>query len=186
MKVICLLGSPRLHGNSATIARLFLDTAQKIGAEIQTFVLHQLDYRGCTSCNACKNQLDRCQVKDDLTPVLEAIYETDVLVITTPVYFSGPNYKVCSLLERTYSYFTADWSSRLPPGKKLVYIQAQSQPENKHKDTYSRYDQHFQRLGFGDQDRYFIQAPGVDRPDDVKERKNILKLAEETARKVFA
>jgi multimeric flavodoxin WrbA len=186
MKIICLLGSPRLQGNSTTIARRFLDTAQKMGAEVQTFVLHQLDFRGCTSCNACKNKLDRCRAKDDLTPVLEALYETDVLVITTPVYFSGPNYKVCSLLERTYSYFAADWTCRLPPGKKLVYIQAQSQPKNEHKDAYSRYDQHFQRLGFGDQDRYFIHAFAVDRPDDIKTRDDILQLAEETARKVCA
>src|SRR4030067_2638916 len=86
MKIVCVLGSPRLKGNSALLARRFCDTAQKLGAEIQTYALNQLNYRGCQACMTCKTKLDRCVLKDDLTEVLEAVREADVLVMATPIY----------------------------------------------------------------------------------------------------
>jgi len=37
MRIICLLGSPRVKGNSAALAKRFCETAEKLGAKIQTF-----------------------------------------------------------------------------------------------------------------------------------------------------
>ncbi len=54
MKIIAVLGSPRSNGNSAFIARHFLETARKLGAETQSFALNTLTYRGCQACRACK------------------------------------------------------------------------------------------------------------------------------------
>ncbi|MGD9505996.1 MAG: flavodoxin family protein [Syntrophobacteraceae bacterium] len=54
MKIICLLGSPRKNGNSAAIAERFCETAKKSGAEVQTFALNELNFRGCQACMACK------------------------------------------------------------------------------------------------------------------------------------
>ncbi len=87
MKIISLLGSPREHGNSSIIASRFCDKAQKLGAQIQTFSLNKLDFRGCQACMACKTKLDKCALEDDLTEVLEAVRQTDVLVLASPVYF---------------------------------------------------------------------------------------------------
>ena len=47
MKIVSLLGSPRTGGNSATITRHFLNTAQKMGAEVCSYELNRLTYRGC-------------------------------------------------------------------------------------------------------------------------------------------
>jgi multimeric flavodoxin WrbA len=87
MKIVSLLGSPRVNGNSAMIARRFCETAEKHGAEVTTYVLNDLQYRGCQGCFLCKTKLDRCALKDDLTAVLDAIRETDVVVLASPVYF---------------------------------------------------------------------------------------------------
>ncbi len=52
MKIACVLGSPRNDANSSILARRFCDTAQKLGGEVETFVLNDLQYRGCQGCMA--------------------------------------------------------------------------------------------------------------------------------------
>ena len=46
MKIICLLGSPRKSGNSATVAARLMARAGLLGAEVETICLNDLDYRG--------------------------------------------------------------------------------------------------------------------------------------------
>jgi multimeric flavodoxin WrbA len=87
MKIVCLLGSPRSEGNSATIARRFLEAAESLGAESRTFELNRLAYRGCQGCYACKTSLDRCVVNDDLTEVLQAVKDADVVIYASGVHY---------------------------------------------------------------------------------------------------
>ena len=85
MKIVCLLGSPRPKGNSAAMASKFCETAQSLGAEVTTFALNKLKYRGCQACMTCKTKLDKCVLKDDLAEVLDAIRNAEVLVLATPI-----------------------------------------------------------------------------------------------------
>ena len=65
MKIVCLLGSPRPKGNSAAIAARFCEAAEGLGAEVTTFALNKLKYRGCQACMTCKTKLDKCVLKED-------------------------------------------------------------------------------------------------------------------------
>ena len=87
MKVVTILGSPRIKGNSATIASHFNQTAAELGAQTKTFALNEMTFRGCQAWMACKEKVDRCVLKDDLEQVLDEIRDTDILVLATPVYF---------------------------------------------------------------------------------------------------
>ena len=188
MKVVCLYGSPRLEGSSATIANHFLECAGSHGATVQTFALHRLDYCGCTSCSACKKQLDRCIINDGLAAVLDALYEAEVVVMATPIYFDGVNSKIIAFMERACSYFKADWvesqeDCRLTWGKKLVFIITQGQPENVGRDIFGRFEEVLEQLGF--KERHLIRACGVNEPEDIQRREDVLELTEEIARKTF-
>ena len=110
MKITCVLGSPRPKGNSAVMAKRFGDTAEKLGAQVQTFVLNELQYRGCTACMGCKTKADKCVLQDDLTPVLESVREGDVLVMASPVYLWDVTSLLRGFIERTYSYFVPDFA----------------------------------------------------------------------------
>ena len=88
MKMVCLLGSPRPKGNSKAMAARFCGAAEGLGAEVTTFALNKLKYRGCQACMTCKTKLDKCVLKDDLAEVLDAIRDAEVLVLATPIYFA--------------------------------------------------------------------------------------------------
>lgn len=189
MKIVCLLGSPRENGNSTMIAERFCTTAQKFGAEVQTFTLNELNYRGCQGCMACKMKLDRCAVEDDLTQVLEAVREADALVLASPVYYWDVSAQAKAFLDRTFSYLvpnfhTAPIPSRLEPGKKFVLVLSQAQAdESKFTDIFPKFDYFFRAYGF-DETR-LVRACGVGAPGEVRERQDVMAKADQVAKELF-
>jgi multimeric flavodoxin WrbA len=188
MRVVSLLGSPRENGNSSTVARRFCDTAETLGAEVRTFTLNKLQYRGCQGCMLCKTKLDRCALQDDLTEVLEAVRGADVVVVASPVYFWDVSSQVKTFIDRTFSFLVPDFYSnakkaRLEPGKKLVFILTQTNPDPKSfPDIFTKFDYFFKMYGFSES--HLIRAFGVSEPGQVKSQEDVMRLAETTARKL--
>ncbi|MCO5381118.1 MAG: flavodoxin family protein [Methanosarcina barkeri] len=54
MKVIAINGSPRKKWNTATLLEKALEGAVSEGAETEIIHLYDLNFKGCTSCFACK------------------------------------------------------------------------------------------------------------------------------------
>ncbi len=190
MKVVSVLGSPRKDGNTAKIAKRFIDKATDLGADNQTFQLNALTFRGCQACMVCKTKLDRCVLEDDMARVLDAVRDADVLLLATPIYFCDASSQCKAFIDRAYSYLVSDYrtnpkASRLASGKKVVFIIAQGQPdENIFADVPAKYEFIFQFLGFDD--CHVIRACGVVESNDVEQRKDILDQAERIAGKVVS
>lgn len=189
MKVVCLLASPRPGSHSAAIARRFLDTAAALGADTRAFALNKLTYRGCQACYACKKRLEHCGLRDDLTQVLEAVRESDTLVLATPTFFGDVPGQLKCFIDRTYSFLTPDFEtnpqkSRLEPGKKLVFVITQGHPdESVFADVFPRYDRLMKETGFAES--HLIRACGVS-PDSGATVEKYLAKAEELARALMA
>jgi multimeric flavodoxin WrbA len=190
MKIVCLKGSPRSAGNSSAIADRLLATAATLGAETRVFELNRLNYRGCQGCYACKKNLDRCILEDDLTAALTAVHEAETVVLATPVYYGDVSGQLKCFLDRTFSYLVPDYITnpnpcRLPPGKKLVFIITQGQPDaGLFADIYPRYDKFLKWYGFAES--HLIRACGIGPASIDKVPENNLKQAEELARKLLA
>ena len=190
MKIVCVLGSPRLDGNSAVIAKRFCNAVKNRGADVQTFALNKLKFRGCQGCMLCKTKLDKCALDDNLTEVLDSIRDCDILVMASPTYFGEVSSQLKGFIDRTYSYLVPDYrtnpeQSRLPPGKKMMFIQTQGKSDESYfNDVFPRYDHFFQWLGF--KNNYLIRACGVLDKGAVENREDVMKLADDTAKKVMA
>ena len=185
MKIAAILGSPRAKSNSTALARVILDTAGKLGADTQEFLLNKLSFRGCQACETCKQKLDRCVLKDDLTEVLEAIKQADAVILATPNYFGEVSGQFKSFFDRTYSFLNSDKTSRLQAGKNSVFIMAQAQPDlNLYTDVVSRYNMWLERHGFAK--RLMLRMNGPREPDSVGQRPELVAQAEQIARDLMA
>ena len=128
MKVSALNGSPRKEWNTATLLNNALEGAASRGAEVELVHLYDLDYKGCTSCFACKlkggKSYGRCSWQDGLTPFLRKIEAADGILLGTPVYLGGETGAMRSLLERmVFSSLTyTDPPGSTFPGKARVGI----------------------------------------------------------------
>ena len=189
MKVVTLLGSPRAKGNSATLAKIFNETAEGLGANVQTFMLNKLDFKGCQACEACKTKSDQCVIKDDLAVVLESVKNTDVLVVATPIYMADVSAQLKTFVDRCYSYVepfeTMPKTSRLETGKKLVLITAQNLGEDMFAEVCTKYRMIFALLGF--HEAHLIRGCDLRETDALKtkNREDLISLAKETAQKLI-
>jgi len=104
MNVIAINGSPRKKWNTATLLEHALSGAGSKGARTDLVHLYDLDFRGCTSCFACKlkggKSYGKCALQDDLTPVLERIARADALILGSPIYFGTVTGEMRSFMER--------------------------------------------------------------------------------------
>lgn len=104
MKVVAINGSPRKNWNTASLLRNALDGASCAGAETGLFHLYDLNYKGCTSCFACKTKEGQCSglcaVRDDLRSVLLEVISCDVLFLGSPIYLGDVTGEMRSFIER--------------------------------------------------------------------------------------
>ncbi len=188
MKTVCLLGSPRRGCNSDMLADRFVDQAVKLGAPVEKIALSTLSYHGCTNLFRCKQDLDHCGQKDDLTPVLEAVSEAQVLVLASPVYFTSITGQLKLALDRFFSFFvpdypTAEKKSRLSSGRHLVFLQSQGEPENRYGDLMDSFSASFKGLGFDH--HHLVRACGVREPGDVNAQPHVLQECDAVAQRLY-
>ena len=183
MKIVAVLGSPRPQGNSSTLARAFLKAAGERGAEITEYLLNQMDFQGCQGCGGCKTKSQTCILEDDLTPVLQAVRDADLLVLASPVYFGDISGQLKCFFDRTYSFFNPDFSCRMPPGKKVVMVLTQANPEEaEFADIFPRYQRWFKWFGF--KSSHLLRVTGVRDPGEVASQAAALDAAAAVAREL--
>jgi multimeric flavodoxin WrbA len=111
VKVLAINGSPRKKWNTATLLEKALEGAASLGAETELVHLYDLDFKGCTSCFACKlkggKSYGKCAMNDGLTPVLEKLGEANALLLGSPIYFGTVTGEMRSFMERLlFPYLT--------------------------------------------------------------------------------
>ncbi|MDY0186220.1 MAG: flavodoxin family protein [Desulfuromonadaceae bacterium] len=189
MKIVSLLGSPRSSGNSATIARHLLKTAEGLGAETTAFELNRLAYRGCQACYACKKGSEECVLNDDLRDVLEAVHAADAVVLASPVYYGDVTAQLKGFIDRTYSFLVPDYITNPKPSrlssKKLVFVLVQGHPdETLFADVFPRYAQFLKWMEFDEVSLIRAYGIGPGHNDVVPE--HALRQAEEAAKALLA
>ena len=183
MRIIGILGSPRSEGNSSILAQAVLESAREQGAETDVFELNTIDFRGCQACDACKTGSDGCVQKDGLTPVLEAMEAADAVVLASPIYYADVSGQMKCFVDRTYSFFNPDFTTRLRTGRKSALILSQGDPDEKSYDSLA--DQYLQWLqSYGFADNHVIRVAGVHSPGAVREKPELLRKAQEIGREL--
>ena len=124
MKLIAINGSPRKKGNTATLLRHAIEGAKENGAKTELIHLYDLDYKGCTSCYACKRiggkSYGHCAMKDDLRPVLKKAGAADAILIGSPIYYAITTGETRCFLERLmYPYSVYDKERSTLFGRKI-------------------------------------------------------------------
>jgi len=185
MKVIGVLGSPRKKGITATIAGEYLETARKLGADVKTYHLNTMSYIGCQSCEACKIKLNRCTQEDDLTPLMADIHQADILVLATPVYYSDVSGQFKCFFDRTYEFLRDDYSVRLAPGKRSVFVVSQgNQDEFAWAGVHDRFAYWLKIYGF--KENHLLRYCGPSTDTDGKRLADTRAKAAELAKRMLA
>ena len=113
MRVIILNGSPKAHGNTATVLHEVERTLQQQGIETEWIHVGHLQIPGCVACNRCW-KTGICKFGDIVNEISEKMLDADGLLVGSPVYFASLNGTLLSLLDRLfYSNLHTNWSMKV-------------------------------------------------------------------------
>lgn len=146
-RIIAVNAGPRKGWNTDTLITEASKGAESVGASIERFDLFRLErYTGCISCFGCKREKNkgRCICRDGLTPVLDAIRESDGLIIGSPNYLSELTASFRALYERlifqnlTYNLEAPCCNPRPVP---VLLIMTSNAPDNHYLELLKNYQQ---------------------------------------------
>lgn len=100
--IVILSGSPRKNGNTNLLCRQFQRGAEEAGHSVRFIPLAEKRISFCRACDACMHNGGVCIQKDDMTDILCAFQQADVVVLATPVYFYGVSAQMKACIDRTY------------------------------------------------------------------------------------
>jgi len=91
MKILGLLGSPRLNGKCSKLLKKALEGAESKGAKIKRFDLIKCNIMHCRGCFKCVFEnhelpIGKCLLKDDMASILEEYVEADGYIFSSPCY----------------------------------------------------------------------------------------------------
>jgi len=108
MKVLGIMGSPRVGGNSDVLLDDALSGAEKAGAAVEKIILDKLKISGCKDCKKC-NETGLCVLRDDMPDIQRKIVEADAIIHSVPVYFWSMTAQMKAYLDRWCALFDAEW-----------------------------------------------------------------------------
>ena len=103
MRILVLNGSPKREGSDTLhITRAFLEGMKDAHAqEVQTIHVIDRHIEYCTGCFACMHNGGSCIHNDDMRRILDQILESDLLILSFPLYCYGMPAPLKALMDRT-------------------------------------------------------------------------------------
>ena len=107
-KVIALLGSPLLEGNTARLLDAAIRGAEDAGCEVEKIEVAHLDVAPCMEIFYCMEN-ETCQIKDDMIEIYDTFREMDGLILATPVMTMGIPGKLKAFIDRFQVFYMAKY-----------------------------------------------------------------------------
>ena len=172
MNILAINGSARPFGNNYNILKTCLESFNKNNNTTELIQLSSLEIESCKSCYMCKDKCNKCAIDDDMTLVSRKVMESNLLIISSPVYMWQISAKTKLFIERLYPLYHFDKPSDLK-GKKLILVFTQASPD---KELFKGYFEHIKAsmtfLGFHVIE--VVVVPGLRKPNDYGNYPDIL------------
>ncbi|MCK8518397.1 flavodoxin family protein [Methanoculleus sp. 7T] len=107
-KVIALLGSPLLDGNTARLLDKAIKGAEDAGCEVEKIAVAHLDFAPCMEIFYCMEN-ETCRIRDDMIEFYDKFREMDGLIVATPVMTMGIPGKLKSFMDRFQVFYMAKY-----------------------------------------------------------------------------
>lgn len=172
MNILAINGSGRPLGNNYNLLNTCLESFNKNDNTTEIIQLNDLQIKGCKSCYSCKINGSQCIIGDDMTLILKKILESDLLIISSPIYTWQISAQTKLFMDRLYPFYHFDRPSELK-GKNLILFFTQATADKK---MFEAYFEHVKAsmvfLGFNVID--VVVMSGVRNINDYKNHPDIL------------
>lgn len=112
MKNILIIStSLRKGGNSETLAMSFAEGAKANGNNVEIVSLIDKKINFCRGCLSCQ-KTQKCVINDDVNEILDKMFNADIIVFATPVYYYEMSGQMKTFLDRSNPLHVSDYKFR--------------------------------------------------------------------------
>ena len=133
MKILGIIGSPRKNGTVSEIVEKIADEAEESGHDVNVYSINSLNIHPCQACYYCKDN-DGCDLDDDMVNIYNELYDCDLLVIGSPIYFGEVTAQTKLFTDRLYGIYNN--KKRGFKDKKAILIYVYGNPDENVYDEY--------------------------------------------------
>jgi len=124
MKVLGIMGSPRIKGNTDLLVDESLNGAKSAGAEIEKLIVGQFTIAPCMEDYGCTVD-GTCTIKDDMEHIYPKLTGCDRIIIASPMFFYSFPSQMKALIDRCQALWARKYilKQEIPStGRKGVFI----------------------------------------------------------------
>ena len=178
MKILGIMGSPRIKGNTDLLLDEALKGAQSQEAEIEKIVVDKLTLAPCREYYGCLRD-GKCVIRDDMDDVYPKLLEAAGVIVASPIFFYGLTAQVKALIDRSQALW-ARWYvlGKKPPGpgrKGALIAVGATKGENLFSGSILTTKYFFQAIGVQYADDLLIR--GIDQKGEIRDHPTALKDA---------
>lgn len=185
MRILGIMGSPRLGGNTDLLLDAALDGARHGGAEVEKVVVDKLNISPCREYYACLED-GNCAIRDDMDALYPKLLEADVVVVASPMFFYGITAQLKAIIDRSQALWARkhvlkrSWPGE---GRKGAFIAVgATKGETLFAGSKATVKYFFKTIGVEYAEELLIR--GVDQKGDIQRHPSALKDAFELGRRL--
>ncbi len=99
MKVLGIMGSPRIKGNTDLLLDEALRGARSQQAEIEKIIVDRMKITPCKEYYGCLKD-GNCVMRDDMDIIIPRLIEADGIIVASPMFFYGVTAQLKALIDR--------------------------------------------------------------------------------------
>lgn len=141
MKILVIVGSKQLGGNTDKLADYFIKGALQSKNIVEKIHLRKYMVNPCLGCNMCYKDGKPCIQNDDMGAIYDSFQKCDMLVLATPLYFMSISSALKSVIDRLYA-LSGQGIENLP--RKDVALLATA--HDKESDTFQHLSTYYRNL----------------------------------------
>ena len=168
MRILGIMGSPRIKGNTDLLLDEALKGARSQGAYVEKILVDELEIAPCHEDYGCLVD-GNCVIRDDMDSIYPKLLEADVVIIASPIFFYGLTSQVKALIDRCQALWARKYVLKQNPpdtGRKGAFIAVGATKGKKLFDgSILTVKYFFQTIGveYGEE----LLVPGVDKQGEI-------------------
>lgn len=185
MKILGIMGSPRIKGNTDVLLDQALEGARSQGAEVEKIIIDKLNIAPCREYYGCARD-GNCVIRDDMDEVYPKLLSADGVIIASPMFFYGLSAQVKALIDRCQALWARKHilkQNLSGSGRKGAFIAVgATKGKNLFNGSILTVKYFFEAIGVEYSDELLVY--GVDRKGEIREHPTALADAFELGRKL--
>ncbi len=114
MRVLGIIGSPRIGGNADLLLDEALSGAESQQAEVEKIIVDKLNINPCREYYGCLRD-GNCVIRDDMDEIYTKLLNADRIIVASPIFFYGLTAQLKALIDRCQALWARKYVLKQKP-----------------------------------------------------------------------